>query len=91
MSETRRVDVTPGLSELLTDAVYGSRLQLVKMRSSTMGCVNYKIRLPAAAETEIVDLTAMAQLVTLLETAGFTFRVIGAAVIIPHVWEGIAG
>ena len=40
---------------------------------------------------EIVDLTAMAQLVTLLETAGFTFRVIGAAVIIPHVWEGVAG
>ena len=60
------------------------------MRSSTMGCVNYKIRLPAAVEAEIVDLTAMARLVTLLETAGFTFRVIGAAVIIPHVWEGIA-
>lgn len=90
MSENQRVDVTPGLGELITDACHGSTLQVVKMQSSVPGCSNYKIRLPAPNLADITDLGALADLCDLLKRAELTFKLIGHTLLIPYIWEGVA-
>lgn len=91
MSETRRVDVTPGLAELLTDAIHGSKLQMVKMPCSVPGCVNIKVRFPAPRLAGVDDLCAMAGLCELMQKAQVKFRQIGHTILVPYVWEGVAG